>query len=109
MVAEAWVEHHVPKNDVVIVNDDMWADLKMHSGVLPVWIWKVDLDPAVMAKILPDGWRSIDYIAWAPKSLGGIQVILNQLPTMKQALAHSVVVARCGDGITINKVITSNK
>ena len=109
MVAEAWVEHHVPKNDVVIVNDDMWADLKMHSGVLPVWIWKVDLDPAVMAKILPDGWRSIDYIAWAPKSLGGIQVILNQLPTMKQALAHSVVVARCGDGITIDKVITSNK
>jgi intracellular septation protein A len=110
LASEAWVEHHVPKNQVVVVDDYLWVDLKTKTpnAIYPVWIWKVDLDPWVMSHVLAHGWRSINYVVWAPKTLGGIQTVEAELPTIKEALQHGVVVARFSDDITIYKVITSN-
>jgi hypothetical protein len=101
IAAEHWVEQHVPARDVVVVNDYMWTDLAEHSKVQPVWLWKIDLDPAVMSNVLPKGWRSIDYIIWAPLSTA---VDLSELPTLKAALEHSTLEKSFGDEIIAYKV-----
>ena len=101
IAAEHWVEQHVPARDVVVVNDYMWTDLAEHSKVRPVWLWKIDLDPAVMKDVLPKGWRSIDYIIWAPLSTAAD---LSELPTLKTALEHSTLEKSFGDDITAYKV-----
>jgi hypothetical protein len=101
IAAEHWVEQHASPGDVVVVNDYMWTDLKIHSKVTPLWLWKIDLDPWVMKNVLPKGWRSIDYIIWAPLSTA---VDLSELPTLKTALAHAKLVRSFGDEITAYKV-----
>jgi hypothetical protein len=101
IAAEQWVKQHVPAGDVVVVNDYMWTDLAEHSKVKPLWLWKIDLDPAVMKDILPKGWRSIDYIIWAPQSTAAD---LSELPTLKAALEHSKLEVHFGDDITAYKV-----
>jgi hypothetical protein len=101
IAAEHWVEEHVPAGDVVVVNDYMWTDLKIHSRVTPLWLWKIDLDPWVMQHVLPKGWRSIDYIIWAPLSTA---VDLSELPTLKRALSHGKLVRSFGDEIFAYKV-----
>jgi hypothetical protein len=99
------VKHNVPASAVVVVNDYTWPDLRMQSRVYPVWIWKIDLDPWVMQHVLPHDWRSIDYIVWAPLSIGGPTAALDQLPTLRMALAHAKVLKRFGDGISVYKVV----
>ena len=103
--AEAWVERYVPTGTVVVVNDYMLTDLELHSHVLPVWLWKIDLDPAVMAHDLPHGWRSIGYIIWDPESTA---VDLGELPTLQTALNRATVVKRFGTEITIYKVAVNS-
>jgi hypothetical protein len=105
LAAESWVEHNVPRGNVVVVDDDMLTDLTIHSRVRPVWVWKIDLDPAVMANTLPHGWRSIGYIVWDPEASS---VELSELPTLRSALNHAVAVKRFGTEITIFKVLVSS-
>lgn len=105
MAAEAWVERNIPHGDVVVVNDYMLTDLKVHSRVVPVWLWKIDLDPAVMAHSLPRGWPSISYIVWDPQSTGDP---LSELPTLRSAFNHAVAVKRFGTEITVYKVHISS-
>lgn len=98
--ATAWIERHVPKRDVVVVDDYIWTDLKLR-GENPLWIWKVDTDPQVTREVLPRGYRSISYVVLAPQAAS----TLASLPTLRGALAHSVVVATFGDGLTAREVI----
>ncbi len=101
LAATAWIEHNLPSGSVVVVDDYMWPDLKMHSDVYPVWLWKVNTDPWVTRHVLPHGYASIDYIVLAPLN----PLTLAELPTLKAALAHSRLVKTFGDGITARVVI----
>jgi len=100
LAATAWVERHVPKSDVVVVDDYIWPDLKI-AGLNPLWMWKVDGDPQVKRLDLPHGWASIKYIVMTSQA----SVMLNQLPTLMQALAHSVLAASFTQGVTVREVL----
>lgn len=101
LAATAWVERNVPAGAVVVVDDYMWPDLKIHSRVYPLWLWKVNTDPWITKHVLPDGYASIGYIVLAPQASS----TLAALPTLKAALDHSRLVATFGDGITARVVI----
>jgi hypothetical protein len=100
LAATKWVERHIKKSDVVVVDDYMWPDLKI-DGMNPLWMWKVDGDPEVARVNLSHGWRSIQYIVMTSEA----SAMLSQLPTLTQAVADSVVVARFAQGVTVRKVL----
>jgi hypothetical protein len=102
--AERWIETHVDHRRRLIIDDTMWLDLVRHgfdprTGV--VWFYKLDftnnLDPSVAAR-LPRGGQDFDYLVSTPT----IRTALMQSPTgfqpVRQALAHSAVVATFGTG-----------
>ena len=100
--ALAYVVSHVPRGSILLVDDNLWTDLVQRGyNPNPVWFYKLDLDPAVRAR-LRNGWRDIDYVV-----LGGLAPsTLSQLPLVAAAVKHSEVVADFGDGeITVRRVM----
>jgi hypothetical protein len=97
--ATRWVIDHVPKDAVVVTDDYIWMDLTLHDFRKPVWLWKLDTDPEVMRKLLPDGYLSVDYVVLADQATG----TLDSLPTLEDAIAHSEEVTRFGD-VVIRRV-----
>jgi hypothetical protein len=100
LAATAWILHNVPRRDIVVVDDYMWPDLRLH-GMQPLWLWKANTDPQVTRQVLPHGYKSIDYVVLAPQGPS----TLAALPTLKAALAHSKLVKSFGGGITARKVV----
>ena len=102
LAATAWVEQHVKQGDVVVVDDYMWTDIEMNGrAATPLSIWKVNGDPWVTHHVLPDGYKSIDYVVLMPQSSSTITT----MPTLKAALMHSKAVKNFGDGLIAHKVI----
>jgi Dolichyl-phosphate-mannose-protein mannosyltransferase len=100
--ATAWVERHVPRQDVVVVDDYLWLDLK-RAGMNPLWEQKMASDAESQGE-LPDGWRSVGYVVLT----GQIMETLATLPILQQAISHSVAVASFGDGIVVRRVIAGS-
>jgi 4-amino-4-deoxy-L-arabinose transferase-like glycosyltransferase len=97
--ATRWVIDNVGRDAVVVTDDYIWMDLKLAGFTKPVWLWKVDTDPAVMSEILPAGAASIDYIVMADQAVS----TLADLPTLRQGVAGSTEIARFGE-VIIRKV-----
>jgi 4-amino-4-deoxy-L-arabinose transferase and related glycosyltransferases of PMT family len=99
--ATAWALRNIPAGAVIVTDDNTWVDMaRAGRNPVPIWFYKVDLDPAV-AKELPLGRRSIDYIVNVNLGAGGDPT----LPIVTDALHNSTVVATFGDGsVTIRKV-----
>jgi 4-amino-4-deoxy-L-arabinose transferase-like glycosyltransferase len=98
--ATAWVERHVPKWDVVVVDDYLWLDLK-RAGMNPLWEQKMASDSESQGE-LRYGWRSVDYVVVTGQIIG----TLATLPILRQAIRHSVPVASFAGGIVVRRVIT---
>jgi intracellular septation protein A len=93
--AVAWVAQHVPPGNTVVCDDYPWLDIKLRTSATPLSLWQVDNDPSVMKSLLPRGYKDIAYMVLEPNS----PVMTNSLPgrpTLRQALAHAVVVKRFG-------------
>jgi hypothetical protein len=100
--ATEWIEQNVAKDAVIIVDDYVWPDLALRGYQNQIWSYKADLDPEVRATLLPDGWASADYVALDKQA----DHTLSELPTVVDAIEHSVVVASFGEGeIVIRKVV----
>jgi 4-amino-4-deoxy-L-arabinose transferase-like glycosyltransferase len=98
--ATEWFLAHEPRQAVVLTDDNIWTDLVLHGQTPdPVWLFKLDLDPAVKARI--GGWQGIDYAILGPLSASDTST----LPTVVQVLNHSVVVKTFPDGYSIRKVV----
>jgi 4-amino-4-deoxy-L-arabinose transferase-like glycosyltransferase len=97
--ATRWVIEHVPRDAVVVTDDYIWMDLTLAGFSKPVWLWKVDTDPAVMSDLLPAGAASIDYVVMADQA----DSTLASLPTLKSGIEHSEVVERFGE-IVVRRV-----
>ena len=100
--ATEWVEENTSKNDVVVVDQYLWGDLK-RSGFNPLWYWKVNNDPQVTRDIIPNGYHSIDYVVLPYQPPG----TLKTLPTLAKALKNSTKVVTFGHGqqaLTVYKV-----
>jgi hypothetical protein len=100
--AAAWIERYVPRQDVIVCDDYMWPDLKLH-GWNPLWLWKIN-DPGVDSTVLKHGYKSIQYIALDTGNTT-TQGTISSLPTLQEALNNSVVVRTFGDGLTIRRVV----
>jgi hypothetical protein len=96
--ATAWVERHVPRKDVVVVDDYLWLDLK-RDGMNPLWEQKMESQADAQGD-LGDGWRSVSYVVVTGQIIG----TLATLPILQQAIDHSVPVATFGGGIVVRRV-----
>ncbi len=101
--ATQWFIDHMPRYRQVVLTDDyVWTDL-VRAGMdpVPIWFYKLDLDPAVRARA-PNGWSDIDYVILgelAPSTM-------NDLPLVAQTIKNSVVVQSFGNGeIAIRRVV----
>jgi hypothetical protein len=103
--ALAYVVAHIPRGSILLVDDNLWTDLVGRGfNPNPIWFYKLDLDPAVRAR-LKNGWRDIDYVI-----LGRLApTTLHDLPMVAAASRHSTVVADFGNGeITIRRVVAAS-
>jgi hypothetical protein len=101
--ATQWFLQRYQPGQIVLTDDNIWTDLVV-AGVnpAPVWFYKLDLDPAVREAAAPHGWTDVDYVILGPLA----DSTTDTLPTVAQAIAHSVVVASFGNGeIMVRKVI----
>jgi len=99
LAATVWVERHIPKKDVVVVDDYLWLDLK-RAGMNPLWEQKMGSDSESQGE-LSDGWRSVSYVVVTGQIIG----TLATLPILQQAISHSVPVASFADGIIVRRVV----
>ncbi|MEV6923719.1 hypothetical protein AB0M46_04260 [Dactylosporangium sp. NPDC051485] len=97
--ATRWVIDHIPHDAVVVTDGYIWMDLKLAGFTKPVWLWKLDTDPEVMQKYLPAGVASVDYVVMTDQA----ESTLATLPTLRNGIAGSTVVARFGE-ILVRKV-----
>jgi hypothetical protein len=115
--AEAWVEHHVPHTDRLLVDDTMWVDLVDHGFNKPygvVWFYKLgsvnNLDPSVR-RSLGGGWRAFQYVIETPSMRAALVGSGTQsLPQVAGAVAHSKPVVSFGSGvdtITVRHITSS--
>jgi 4-amino-4-deoxy-L-arabinose transferase-like glycosyltransferase len=60
----AWIRQHIPVDDKIIMDDDLWVMLHDQSPVYPyAWShWNAAGDPTVRNKIFHADWQDIDYI-----------------------------------------------
>jgi endo-1,4-beta-D-glucanase Y/4-amino-4-deoxy-L-arabinose transferase-like glycosyltransferase len=112
--ALAWVREHVPSNAQIIIDDDLWVDLRDGPDGAPDFPgahshWKAANDPAVYRDLFNDDWRNIDYLVMTP----GLERIFaaqqEKLPF--QAYSRSTPVARFSVGdaaIEIRRVDNAN-
>jgi hypothetical protein len=102
--AERWLVDNVSRRQRLIVGDEFWIYLIQHgfdhrpmrggffSRTVVVY-WPLDYDPAVK-RHFPGGWRDFDYVV----STQAVRSTMRLTPTTAQALRHSRVVARFGQG-----------
>jgi hypothetical protein len=102
LAATAWINSTLKRGELVVVDDYVWPDVTMHGKATPLWCWKVNGDPWVRRHLLPDGYKSIDYIVLPVDSSCALNP--QQLPTLVKAIAHSRVVKRFADGLVARKV-----
>lgn len=100
-----WLAAHVPRDAVVLSDDDIWPQL-VDDGLSPrhvVWFWEFDLDPAVVRRY-PGGWRNVQWVVTTPALRTSLDSSAPELPRVVQAVAHSVPVVRFGSGSTWTSV-----
>jgi 4-amino-4-deoxy-L-arabinose transferase-like glycosyltransferase len=92
--ASAWVERHVGKDEVLLVDNVTRTDL-VEAGYPSdhvVWFTKLDVDPAVEKK--HPSWRSYDYVV----SSSVMRTAVQAGPSLGTALERSKPVATFGHG-----------
>ncbi|MFP4437411.1 MAG: glycosyl hydrolase family 8 [Chloroflexaceae bacterium] len=77
--ALAWVQDHVPADAQIIVDDDLWVNMRDGGPGKPDFLgthshWKVANDPAVYEDLFKEDWRNIDYLIMTP----GLEQIFEQ-------------------------------
>ncbi|MDW5322295.1 ArnT family glycosyltransferase [Plantactinospora sp. KLBMP9567] len=101
--ALSFVATSLPRDTVVLTDDDTWNDLVRlgwsgNGWDGAVWHYKLDRDPEAVSE-LPNGWRDVDYLlaGRAMESLLGTPAISwEQAPEVVSAWRNSSVVASWG-------------
>jgi endo-1,4-beta-D-glucanase Y/4-amino-4-deoxy-L-arabinose transferase-like glycosyltransferase len=99
--ALAWVQNHVPPGSRLIIDDDIWVDLRRGSAEAPAYPdahshWKAALDPAIWIDFFDDNWRNVDYLVLTP----GLKELWQQNPDRFPWAVYqqSTLVASFGEG-----------
>lgn len=69
--AVSWIKQNIPAESVIIMRDDLWADLRENGLGGPAFPnvhshWKVALDSEVRDGIFQNDWRKVDYLLINP-------------------------------------------
>lgn len=69
--ALTWLQDHVPTQAQIVVDDDLWVDLRGGQPGKPSFPgahshWKVANDPAVYKGLFDNNWHNIDYLVLTP-------------------------------------------
>lgn len=90
-----WVGRNVPKNSQLVTEGELWLDIRNSGFSDPevIWDYKLDTDPAVMAKL--GGIQHIDYLVITQNTLDGDE---SQHPSLYQAAKGAVVIVSFGSG-----------
>jgi endoglucanase len=104
-----WVRTHVPVGSNLIIDDDIWVDLREGPAGAPSFAnahshWKASLDPAIWIDYFDDNWRKVDYMVLTP-GLDKVFAADKRFPW--QVYSKSQAVARFGTGdamVEIRKV-----
>ena len=100
--AVLWLAGNVKRDKTIVVDDSEWVDLVHNHGFRPpIWVYKLDLDPAVRRPL-----RRIDYIA-VDDTLWKLGEAREKFPSLFLARKHARRVAAFGRGddrVTIWKV-----
>jgi hypothetical protein len=89
--AVEWIDRHVDRRSVVLVDDTIWVDL-VERGFSPertIWFYKLDLDPGI-----PMGREDVDYVIRSNIMEGNAR----DLPRVKAVLDHSTTLAAFSAG-----------
>jgi hypothetical protein len=100
--AQHWIARNIDHRARVLVDDTLYVDL-VQAGFRPqygvVWFYKLDfttnLDPSV-ARRLPGGWRSFDYVVSTRVIRAALAQSRTGLTQVRQSLRNSRVVATFG-------------
>ncbi len=109
--AIAWIERNIDPNNRLVVESALWTDIqeKGFSKPDPVWLYKIETDPAVAKEIA--GWRGIDYVILNGPTVGSNN-FERIFPTVSEAVKNSNVVAEFGKDnqkILVYKVNNNNQ
>lgn len=85
----------------VLVDDAYWTALvdrgwQSDGWNGAIWYYKLDLDPIAQTRVLPDGWRDVDYLIANDQIRNGVAG--PQHRQLKAAYDHSIVLASWGSG-----------
>jgi 4-amino-4-deoxy-L-arabinose transferase-like glycosyltransferase len=92
--ATEWIKHNIPRHTTIVVDDNVWGDLKLAGYTNQIWLYKIDLDPEVNRTLLPNGYRDIRYVILLQLSPD----MLKGMPTLQEAIEHSRIVTAFGEG-----------
>jgi hypothetical protein len=100
--AQRWIARNIDHRARVLVDDTLYVDL-VRAGFYPqfgvVWFYKLDfttnLDPSV-ARRLPGGWRSFDYVVSTRVIRSALAQTRTGLTQVRESLQNSRVVATFG-------------
>lgn len=86
--AVKWITKNVPSNSYIAMDDYAYPYLREEKYDYPNadWVWKLQLDPAVRAKVKND-WQNIQYVLLTHEVLK--QIHSGAFPFIKNALDHS--------------------
>ncbi|HEU5014398.1 MAG TPA: glycosyl hydrolase family 8 [Roseiflexaceae bacterium] len=108
--ALSWVQQHVPPEAQIVINDDLWVDLRNGANGQPSFPgahshWKVASDPAVYHDLFYDDWTNIDYLVVEPETKGVLAQNAGKLTNL--AYANSTPIKTFSNGtqtVEIRKV-----
>lgn len=91
--ATEWIKANIARDVTLVVDDNIWGDLELAGYTRHIWLYKVDLDPAVNRELLPNGYTDIKYsiLLQLPPSM------LKGMPTLLQSIERSRIVTTFGE------------
>jgi endo-1,4-beta-D-glucanase Y/4-amino-4-deoxy-L-arabinose transferase-like glycosyltransferase len=108
--AVAWIRDHAPPNSQIVIDDELWVDLRngstKHQGFPGAHShWKAANDPAVYDYLFHDDWRSIDYVIMSPGLDKIFATYPDKLPNQAYIQSTSVASFNYGEAVVeIRKV-----
>ena len=108
----AYIRENIPPSAVLIVDDDLWVELREPSGGQPAFPnahshWKVEGDPAIRRDLLKEDYRNADYFIKSNQQ----EIALERTKStfVQEALANSTLMQRFEAGQISLEVRKINK
>jgi len=101
--AVMWIQHHIPANSYLLIDNFMWADLHDTGNTLKIYrfaydYWKVENAPILQVDTLHNDWRKVDYVITTLSMQG--DAYTNHL-LAENVINHSTLVAKFDTGWSI--------